>query len=422
MTDGYMINFDHLIIGNGIAGVAAAEEIRKRQPDAAIAIVSEEDEPCYSRVLLPHYVKGKIPRDKVFRKTRSWYAEAGISVFWARQAVRLDPVGHAVTMDDGSVLGYRQLLIASGGRAKRMSVSGDDHEAVLPFRTLADADRICDALDRVAALPAAEQEAAIVGGGFIGLEFPSIFSGRGFRTSLLIRGPYYWSRTWDKTSADIVESTLTAHGIRLYKGINAIAFSGDNSSLLHGVQTDNEGEIPARVAGYGVGLEMNFAPAREAGIDTNLGIMTNEYLETSAPDVYAAGDVAEFWDITVGRRHRLGNWINALSQGRHAGARMCGERQPFARVSQYATSVFECAIAFVGDVSMDDTVLVVARGAGTEHYGRLLVRNGKLRGATLINRTADRAPIAELIRRGTDLSEAEHHLADPSFDLKNLLG
>lgn len=416
-----MNSVDHLIIGNGIAGVTAAEEIRKRQPDATIAIVSEEDEPCYSRVLLPHYVKGKIPRTRVFIKTRDWYTRAGISVFWRRYAMRVDPAGHEVTLDDGAVLQYGKLLIASGGRVRQLAIPGDNHPAVLALRTLADADRIRDVLDRVAALPAREQDVAIVGGGFIGLEFPSIFCGRGFRTHCTIRGPYYWSRTWDQTSADLLETSLTNHGVALYKGENVTAMVGDNSMLLKSVQTASGRELPARAVGYGVGLIPNLEVARAAGLLTNLGIVTNEYLETSIPDVYAAGDVAEFMDVVTGRRHRLGNWLNAVEQGRHAGAGMCGERTPFTSVTQYTITVFDCIVSFVGDVAMDDGIEVVARGAGTPEYGRLLLRDGKLSGATLIGRVTERAPIVELIRRGTNLSGAESHLADPSFDLKQLL-
>lgn len=416
-----MNSFDHLIIGNGIAGVSAAEEIRKRQPNTSIAIVSEENEPCYSRVLLPHYVKGKIPRERVFIKTRDWYAQAGISVFWARYAMRIDVASHEVALDDGTVLRYQKLLLASGGRARHLTIPGDDHPAVLAFRTLADADRIRETLDRVAALPPDQQDVAIIGGGFIGLEYPSIFRGRGFRTHFIVRGPYYWSHTWDQTSADLLETSLTNHGVTLYKGENATVVVGDNSALLKSVQTASGRQIPARAVGYGVGLLANLTVARAAGIRTNLGIMTNEYLETGVPDVYAAGDVAEFVDVGTGRRHRLGNWLNAIEQGRHAGTMMCGERARFASVTQYTTTVFDCIISFVGDVSMDDGVEVVARGAGTPQYGRLLLRDGKLRGATLIGRVTDRAPLVELIRRGTDLSGAGSHLADPSFDLKNLL-
>lgn len=415
-----MNHFDHVIIGNGIAGVTAAEEIRKRQPEATIAVVSEENEPCYSRVLLPHYVKGKIPREKVFVKTRGWYEQSNITVFWGRYAMRLNPVGHEVALDDGNAITYRALLLASGGRAHRISVPGDDHPAVLPFRTLADADRIREMLDQVAALPSSEHEVAIVGGGFVGLEFPMIFAERNFRSHFVIRGPYYWSRTWDQASADLLETSLTTQGVALYKGESAAAFLGDNSGLLRGVETTSGRRLAVRIAGYGVGLLANLEVARAAGLDTNLGIVTNEYLETTAPDVYAAGDVAEFFDPTAGRRHRLGNWMNALEQGRHAGARMCGERQPFVRVTQYATTVFDCRVAFVGDVATDG-VEIIRRGVGTREYGRLLLKDGKLRGATLLNRTPDRASIAELIRRGTLLTGREKNIADPSFDLKNLL-
>lgn len=412
---------DHLIIGNGIAGVSAAEEIRKRLPGASIAIVSDEPHPCYSRVLLPHYLKGKIPREKVFIKSREWYATAGISVFWGQSMVRLDPRAHEISLEDGTAMGYGQLLLSSGGRVKALAIPGGDHAGVLPLRTLDDAERIRAALDRVAALPSDEQDVAIVGGGFIGLEFPTIFSGRGFRTHLCIRGPHYWANTWDAPSAAILESTLTNHGVALYKGVDITTAVGDNSGLLKSIQTSAGATVSVRLLGYGVGLLANREAARAAGIKTNLGIIANEYLETNEPDVYAAGDVAEFFDATVGRQIRLGNWINAVEQGRHAGARMAGERRPYLRVSQYTTTVFDCVVSFIGDVSADSGITVAARGAGTNQYGRLLLRDGKVRGATLVNRVADRAPIVELIRRGTDVLRAASNLADPSFDLKNLL-
>lgn len=412
---------DYLVIGGGIAGTTAADELRRLAPESIIGIVSEEDHPLYSRVLLPHYVKGKIPRERVFFKTWEWYAEKGIEVFRGRTAMRIAISEKEVTLDDGTVVGYGKLLVASGGRVRELPIPGADHAGVVRFRTIDDADRIVSALEMVSELPEDDRHACIVGGGFIGLEFPSIFRARGFRTSMLIRGPYYWSRTWDEVSGRILSSTLTEHGVELYNSEECDAVVGDNS-LLRSIQTASGKEISARILGFGVGLLPNVECVRAAGVTCERGVLTNEFLETNAPDVYAAGDVAEFWNPLVGTRQLLGSWMNAQEQGRVAAANMAGDRKTFSLVSQYATTVFDLVVSFIGDVRMDSETVVVTRGdEHSRQYARFILRGGRMVGATLCNRVAERGPIAKLIAREMDLRDCLAALADPAVKLETLL-
>ena len=423
-----MNRFDFLIIGGGIAGVTAAGELRRLLPNSSIGIISDENYPLYSRVLLPHYVRGKIPREKVFFKDWQWYAERGIDVYRGRTAARLDVGGHRATVDDGIEVSYGKLLIAAGGRPRKLPVPGADSPGVLPFRTLDDADRIVRALDGLSLRPENEREAAIIGGGLIGLEFPPIFRDRGFRTSFIIREPRFWNWLWDDVSGEILESTLTANGVKLYNSEECQMIVGDNPSTslragsgIRAVRTSSGREIPARILGFGVGIIPNLEFAASAGVTCERGVVTDEYLMTNVPDIFAAGDVAEFWNKDLGRRQFLGNWMNAQEQGRVAAANMAGERGEFSLVSQYAATVFDLVVSFIGDVRADLETTVIARGeAQARQYGRLLIRDGRLVGATLSNRIADRIPIAELIKRKVDIRGSEAALADPATDLKTL--
>lgn len=378
----------YLIIGGGVAGTVAAETLRTLDADARIVIVSAEDHPLYSRVLLPNYVKGKIPREKVFLRQWSQYEAKKIEVLRGRTAVSVDAAAHHVTLDDGSQWAYEKLLVATGGDALvPPPFAGLPH--VLPFRTLDDADRIRTEVARMAALPDGKRRAAVVGGGFIALEFPPFFAAHGIETHLLLRGPRYWHRTVTPEGSAFIEKLLESHGVVIRRNVEvaAAAPSDDGVDL-----TLSDGSMLA-VGAVGVGLGLGSAAPE--GVPHDAGIGADATLATQQPDVWTAGDGAAFDDVVAGRRRQLGNWLNADQQGRCAAQNMAGARRTFENVSQYSTHIFDTVIAMAGDRPQDATPRVVSDGS---RHVELYERDGVLIGATMVGLAAERAAIIAAIK------------------------
>jgi len=403
---------DYVIVGGGIAGTTAADGIRKKS-DGRVMIVTDEPHPLYSRVRLPDYVAGQIPRERVFMKDEAWYRERDIQLVRERSVVRLSPADRSVQLSDGSTVCYGTLLLAMGGAARRLACEGADWDGVHYLRTIDDADRIR------AAIPASSR-AVVIGGGFIGLELARCFAQHGRETTLVLMEPWFWPHLLDQESGAMIERTLRDHGIdvRYSEQLQSIRSDG---TLGQAVMASGR-SFACDILGVGIGISTLHPFVKDAGLDARKGIVTDEHLRTSAPSVFAAGDVAEFFDLTRGRSNQIGNWSNAMEQGKVAGLNMAGEQTPYRFVSNYVITVFGLAIGFAGDPSAPPGTEVIKRGSpegGT--YTRIFVRAGVIKGATVLNAPKDNVTIGQLIKQDIRVDSARAQLADPAFDLKSLL-
>jgi NAD(P)H-nitrite reductase large subunit len=409
---------DYLIVGGGVAGTTAAETIRKLDANATITIVSDEPHPLYSRVLLPHYIRGKVGRDFVFLKKPTWYEEQSIELKNGTTLAKINPTNHTATTHDDTEYQYKKLLLATGGQVRKLDFP--ELRGTTYFRTIEDADTILELLDAIATRPKSEQVGVVCGGGFIGLEFAPIFCERGIETHVSIRESRYWEPVFDVASSEFLHTIFKEQDIHLHTNTRYVKVEGSDALL----SVDISGtRVPASLLGIGIGLIPNFTVPGEAGVTVRDGIVTNEYLETNVPNVYAAGDIAEFHDVTVGRQRVVGNWMNAQQQGACAGKNMVGERTEFRLVSSYATTPFGTAIVFLGDTDRLPGTEVISRGSVKDRsVGQIFVRKSKIVGATLMNMARERRPLTQLIERGTDIQNLKVALGDISTDLGFLVG
>ncbi len=408
---------DYLVVGGGICGTTAAETLRRLDLDASIELVSREKHRLYSRVLLPHFVLGKIPRDKVFLRPADHFAAKKIVFSAGLEVVALDATAHVVKLSDGEAVRYGKLLIATGAEPLALGVPGESLPGVHPFRSLEDAEAIQAALAAPADGP---RHAAVIGSSFIGLEFPQFFEHYGWTGHLVIRGPRFFWRVLDEAASSLIEKRLVEHGVRVLKNAEVAAFEGEDS--LRGLRLKDGRFLESSFAAVGVGLRGLPEFARRAGLGEREGIETDEYLHAAAPDVFAAGDCAFFRDVTAGRAHRLPNWLNAEEQGRYAAEAMArGSGAPYAALASYSISVFGLPISFIGDLTDSTDSLWFTRGqiAGGS-LQRLHLKNGRLVGVALVGITTERVHIVALIRERRDLAPFAEQLADPAFDLQKL--
>ncbi|MBI4098928.1 NAD(P)/FAD-dependent oxidoreductase [Candidatus Parcubacteria bacterium] len=423
-----MAVIDYLIIGGGVAGTTAAETIRQRDPAGSIAVVSDEPHRLYSRVLLSkaNFFLEKIPFDHIWLKSEAWYGENRIELMMGKQAVRLDPAQKVVVLENGEELQYRKLLLAVGGCARAWGgVAGSDKRGIHSLRTLDDAKNIIAALKstrpaRAVAQAGRAPRAIAVGGGFVSFEMCEMLRRGEFEVALILREPHYWEPTLDEPSGQMIEAALEKGGVKIFRSAQVREVRGGEA--VEGVTLQDGTEISCGLIIVGIGVVCPFAWLRAGGVAVGRGILANEYLETSVPDVWVAGDAAEFNDIILGGRVQLGNWVNAQMQGKIAGLNMVGQKQPFKLVSFYTTQGFGITIAFVGDVRRAADRQVITRGSPElGWYVRFTVKDGEVVGATLINRTPELGAISKIIEQNVNVEGREQQLADPAFDLKTFL-
>lgn len=410
-----MARFNYLIIGGGIAGTTATEVIRQKDSEGSIAIISDEPYRLYSRILLskPNFFLEKIPFEQIWLKTESWYEEKKISLLAGKKAVALNSEAKEIELDDGQKISYNKLLLALGGCARKWGVPGADKNGVFYLRTLDDARAIITAVKTA-------REAILIGGGFVSFEMCEMLRLAGIEVTLVLRESYYWEPLLDEPSGRIIEQTLEKGGVKILRNAEVEEVAGEKS--VEGIILKNGSKISCGMIIAGIGVTCPFDQIKLNGVSTNRGILANEYLETTVSDVWTAGDCAEFQDLILDEKIQLGNWVNAQMQGRIAGLNMAGERTPFKMVSFYTTTGFGITIAFVGDVRPISGRAIVARGTpDSGAYGRIIVKEGRIIGATLINRTAELGIISKIIEKNINVSGRESELGDSSFDLRALL-
>lgn len=405
----------YLIIGGGIAGTTAAETIRQQDPTGSCAIVSDEPYRLYSRIMLskPNFFLEKIPLDQIWLKQADWYTQHIISLIAGKKAVALDTGAKTVTLEDDTTIAYDKLLLAIGSCVRTWEIKDAEKQNVFYLRTLDDAKQI------IAKVKTAKK-AVVVGGGFVGFEMCDMLRLAEIDVTLVIRELHFWDPLLDEPSGKRIEAALEHGGVKILR--NSLVKEVTGSDAVQGVMLHNDIIVPADMIVVGIGTYCSMEWIAESGITTNRGIITDDYLATSAPDVWAAGDGAEFKDVILGEQIQLGNWANAHMQGKIAARNMCGAHEQFRLVSFYVTSGFGITIAFAGDIRPAEGRKIIPRTtADGNSLSRIILKDKKIIGATMINNTKELAVITKLIEKGADMEHNEDKLSNPLFDLTTLL-
>lgn len=434
--------YEYLIIGGGVAGVTAAETIRQKKPAAEIAVVNDEPYALYSRVMLskPSFFLGKIPFEQILLKGIEWYKERNITFLGGKKAVDVDAINKTVLLDDGLKYGYKKLLIATGVSPKKWEIAGADKKGVYYLRTLDDGKAIMKAVNPhtkrecVSNMPQkidsrccvgvkSAKRAVTIGGGFISFEMAELLKIAGLDTTVVIRESYFWEPILDEDSGRMIEKAIKNGGVKITYQAEASEILGEDS--VEGIILKDGRRVECDMIICGIGAECEAGWLKNSGLKLNRGILTNEYLKTNLPDVWAAGDAAEFKDLILDEIVQLGNWANAHEQGKVAGLNMIGEETPFKFVSFYSTQGFGISIAFIGDVKLGAGKIVIKRGSPEiNSYARIIILDKgdrkEVEGATLINRAGEMSAIAKLIESNIDVTQKFKELADPNFSLKYL--
>ena len=328
-----MPDYHYLIVGGGMTADAAARGIREVDAERDIGVLSEEPDAPYSRPPLSKGLWKGDALESVWRKT----ADAGVTLQLGKRVTKLDPASRQVTDHRGATYGYRKLLLATGGRPRRLVAGG---EQVVYFRTLADYRAVREAADR-------HRRFAVIGGGFIGSELAAALAGAGCKVTMLFSDAGIGARLFPLDLARHLNEVYAGRAVTVASGQSVIGLVKRGRSYV--VRTLTGADIAADVVVAGLGLQPNLELAEAAGLATDNGIVVDERLRTGAPDVFAAGDVAAFTSPVLGRRLRVEHEDNALAMGRFAGRAMAGaDDGPYAHLPFFYSDLFDAGYEAVG--------------------------------------------------------------------------
>ncbi|TMF07463.1 MAG: NAD(P)/FAD-dependent oxidoreductase, partial [Chloroflexi bacterium] len=323
----------YVVIGNGIAGQTCAEELRKLDAEASIVMIAAEKHPLYNRVALPRYLRGQVRREKVFMRTAEDYATRNLEIHFETWVTDIDVREKVVRTNRDQSFPYDALLIATGGRPKPPPWPGSDQVSqVLGFQTIDDTDAIIARADSA-------ERVLVMGGSFIGYELAEGVSYRKTaKVTWIMRGPWFLRYVLDEEGGRLCREMGEAQGVEFLTSDEVQKFSRSNGNFM--AETVSGKRVDFDVLTYGVGLDYYTEPTRGTGIELNKGVVTDAKLRTNAPDVYAAGDVAVFYDLMVERHNQMGTWDNAEAHGKIAARNMAGADEDFFDVPTYTTTMF----------------------------------------------------------------------------------
>jgi NAD(P)H-nitrite reductase large subunit len=399
----------YVVIGNGIAGQTAAEELRKMDAEASIVMIAAERHPLYNRVALPRYLRGQVRREKVLMRTVEDYQKQSLEIHFETWATEIDVKGKVVHTSRGQQFPYDALLIATGGRPKPPPWPGADQVSqCLGFQTLDDTDAIIEKGDKA-------ERVLVMGGSFIGYELAEGVSFRKTaKVTWIMRGPWFLRYVLDDEGGRLCRQLGEAQGVEFITSDEVQKFSRTNGRFT--AETVNGRQVEFDLLTYGVGLDYYTEPARGTGIELNKGIVTNAKLRTAAPDVFAAGDVAVFYDLMVERQNQMGTWDNAEEHGKLAAGNMAGADDDFFDVPTYTTTMFGSTLAVAGVTPDVQPGLESVRTYSFEEkfYRKLFFKDGKLVGAIMIGPPKGRKKLIEIMRSRQRIERPREELLDPA--------
>lgn len=390
----------YVIVGNGVAGTTAAETLRRADPSCRILLFGSEPYPLYNRVGLPPMLKKKTPPEKVFMRTRERHQELRIDLKLSTPVASIHPEEKLVLDETGAAYRYDALLLATGGRPWPLEVPGGDLKHVYNFQTFDDTQAI---MHRVLE----SKNAVVTGGSYIAYELAEGFHERGLNVTWLIRGPHFLRRVISADGGALVDKIACGHGVNIVYG-EEVAEALGQDGVVKTVVTTGGKRLDADLVGVGQGLQMNTELAKAAGLRVGKGIVTDEYLQTSLPGIYAAGDVAEFWDVAIGQHNIMGTWNNASSHGRVAGFNMAGGRQVYREVPTYTTTMFHSRMSVVGITpeSKQGLESLSRVDMETDNFRQLFFWENRLVGAVVIGDLKARSEYQRQIQAGAVITEA----------------
>ncbi len=382
--------YTYIIAGGGLAGASAVDGIRERDKNGPILLIGYEKHLPYDRPPLTKKLWfGKKKVEEIFLHDQKFYDQNGVTVRTGTRVTSLDTGKKTVTVEAGKTYGFEKLLLATGGVPRTLPIPGGDLAGICHYRTLDDYLRMRREAPE-------GKSAVVIGGGFIGSEIAAALTINKVNVTMIFPDPYIVNRVFPEYLGKALQENFKERGITVLNNEKPSSFAKKGNRFL--TRTESGKEIGSDVVIVGIGIAPSLDLARNAGLQTANGIIVNEYLQTSHPDIYAAGDNAFFPYQALGKQTRVEHWDNALNQGKWAGRNMAGAKAPFTYMPYFFSDLFEFGYEAVGDVDARlDTYADWQKenDTGVIYY----LKDDKVRGAMMCNVWEKVEAARELIRK-----------------------
>ena len=398
-----------VIVGASLAGAKAAETLREEGFDGRVVLIGAEPERPYERPpLSKDYLRGEAGREKVYVHDEGFYTELDIELLLGRTATGLDTTARELALDRDERLRYDRLLIATGAEPRRLQIPGAELDGVLYLRSVEDSDALRERLDRGGSV-------VVIGAGWIGAEVAASARQRGLAVTVLDPMSVPLERVLGREVGAIYRDVHTDHDVRMLLGTGVEAFEG--TTAVERVRTSDGRELECDFVVVGVGVQPRTELAAQAGIAVDNGILVDEHLQTSAPGVFAAGDVANAQHPFYGERIRVEHWANALHQGPLAARAMLGHADAYDRLPYFFSDQYDVGMEYAGFARSWDRVVFRGDTTAREFIAFWIAENRVVAGMN-VNVWDVTDPIQRLISERLEIDD--RRLADPDIALEHL--
>ena len=384
----------YVILGNGIAGLQAAAAIRERDKTGDIVMISEEPYRTYNRPMLTKSIMAELDEEQIAVQDASWYEENHIQLVLGKEVTEIQPETHTVILEDGSQFLYTKLIYAAGARCFVPPINGVGKKGVVAIRGLKDVKEIETMLPSV-------KHVIVIGGGVLGLEAAWELKKSKCDVTVLEAAPMLMGRQLDEPAAELLKKIAKEQGIDIHTGAQVVEFTGEDR--VSSVLLDDGREFPAELVIISAGVRANTAVIEKSGVKTEKAVVVNERMETSAADIYACGDCAEFEGINYAI------WPEASEQGRIAGANASGDELVYQEVSSgLSFHGMKTALFAAGDNGKNPNLIyktVEFKDMGKKHYQKLYFLNNRLCGVILIGDVSRMAELTEALEKRASYKE-----------------
>src|SRR5215470_14016168 len=376
--EGNMNRANIVILGGGmVAGYAAKQMVELGLSSGELTILSADSAIPYERPPLSKgFLAGKDTDDAIKINPDDFYQEHGIELRLNCEVTALGVKGKRLMLKGDDEFGFQKLIVATGARPRRLNVPGSQLQNLFYLRSLNDSKRIRAAADKA-------KRAVVIGGEFIGMEVAAVLAQKGIEVAMVLSDDRIWKRVFTPEMSNFFEQYYAARKVRIVKSSAVKELQGEitvHSAVLNGGRT-----VPCDLVVAGIGVEPAVELASSAGLQVGDGIVVDEHLKSSDPDIYAAGDVANYQDVLFGKRRRVEHWDNAVSQGQYCARFLMGEATPFKHVPYFFSDVFDLSYEYWGDSSSADQV--VHRGdIGSNSFSVWWLHQERVRAAFVMNR------------------------------------
>ncbi|KRD47144.1 pyridine nucleotide-disulfide oxidoreductase [Oerskovia sp. Root918] len=391
-----------VVVGGGLAAAKATETLRAEGYDGDLVVVSSEPHRPYERPpLSKDYLRGEAERDVLFPLPEDWYADHHVDLRTATRAAAIDVAGHALTLIDGTVLPYSRLLLATGSTPRSFAVPGADLQGVHYLRTIEHADLLAATLEASAREGAGRL--AVVGDGWIGMEVAASARTMGLDVTVVGRSVHPLGRVLGPLLGEMYGKVHADHGVHLHRNAQVVGITGSEGRVT-GVDVEDGTHVAADVVVVGVGVTPNVGFAEAAGItlrDRSLGggLAVDATLRTSAPDVWAAGDIASVPSQRYGRPLRVEHWSVALETGPHAARAVLGSREPYDKLPGFFSDQYDVGMEYLGFVEDPaETEVVVSGSLEDSELVAFWVADDRVQAGMAVNTWEQMERVEEIVR------------------------